>query len=95
MSAAPAADHVLRMLALLSHHPEPVSAGLVAATLRLPRSTTYRLLSVLVDHGFVRYLPEERRYGLSVAASSWARRTRVRRRCSGSLGRSCGSWSTG
>ena len=32
MSAAPAADHVLRMLALLSHHPEPVSAGLVAAT---------------------------------------------------------------
>ena len=62
MSAAPAADHVLRMLALLSHHPEPVSAGLVAATLRLPRSTTYRLLSVLVDHGFVHYLPEERRY---------------------------------
>jgi DNA-binding IclR family transcriptional regulator len=68
VSAAPAADHVLRMLALLSHHPEPVSAGMVAATLHLPRSSTYRLLSVLVDHGFVHYLPEERRYGLSVAA---------------------------
>ena len=83
MSAAPAADHVLRMLALLSHHPEPVSAGLVAATLRLPRSTTYRLLSVLVDHGFVHYLPEERRYGLSVAAyelgSAYARQAPLQR----------------
>jgi DNA-binding IclR family transcriptional regulator len=45
------------MLTLLSHHPEPVSAGMVAASLRLPRSTTYRLLSVLLDHGFVHYLP--------------------------------------
>jgi len=83
MSAAPAADHVLRMLALLSHHPEPVSAGMVAATLRLPRSTTYRLLSILVDHGFVRYLPEERRYGLSVAAyelgSAYARQAPLQR----------------
>jgi DNA-binding IclR family transcriptional regulator len=71
------------MLALLSHHPEPVSAGMVAATLRLPRSTTYRLLSILVDHGFVRYLPEERRYGLSVAAyelgSAYARQAPLQR----------------
>jgi len=83
MSAAPAADHVLRMLALLSRHPEPVSAGLVAATLRLPRSTTYRLLSVLVDHGFVHYLPDERRYGLSVVAyelgSAYARQAPLQR----------------
>ena len=82
MSAAPAADHVLRMLTLLSHHPEPVSAGMVAATLRLPRSTTYRLLSILIDHGFVHYLPEERRYGLSVAAyelgSAYARQAAQR-----------------
>jgi DNA-binding IclR family transcriptional regulator len=83
MSAAPAADHVLRMLTLLSHHPEPVSAGMVAATLRLPRSTTYRLLSILIDHGFVSYLPEERRYGLSVAAyelgSAYARQAPLQR----------------
>ena len=83
MSAAPAADHVLRMLTLLSHHPEPISAGMVAATLRLPRSTTYRLLSILTDHGFVRYLPEERRYGLSVAAyelgSAYARQAPLQR----------------
>jgi DNA-binding IclR family transcriptional regulator len=83
MSAAPAADHVLRMLTLLAHHPEPISAGMVAATLRLPRSTTYRLLSILIDHGFVRYLPEERRYGLSVAAyelgSAYARQAPLQR----------------
>jgi DNA-binding IclR family transcriptional regulator len=83
MSAAPAADHVLRMLALLSHHPEPVSAGMVAATLKLPRSSTYRLLSILIDHGFVSYLPEERRYGLSVAAyelgSAYARQAPLQR----------------
>ena len=83
MSAAPAADHVLRMLTLLSHHPEPVSAGLVAATLKLPRSSTYRLLSTLIDHGFVDYLPEERRYGLSVAAyelgSAYARQAPLQR----------------
>ena len=83
MSAAPAADHVLRMLTLLSRHPEPVSAGMVAATLQLPRSSTYRLLSTLVDHGFVHYLPEERRYGLSVAAyelgSAYARQAPLQR----------------
>jgi DNA-binding IclR family transcriptional regulator len=71
------------MLTLLSHHPEPVSAGMVAATLRLPRSSTYRLLSILIDHGFVRYLPEERRYGLSVAAyelgSAYARQAPLQR----------------
>ncbi len=68
MSSAPAADHVLDVLALLSRQPEPVSAGTVAARLDLPRSTTYRLLAVLTDRGYVSYLPEERRYGLGVAA---------------------------
>ena len=77
MSAAPAADHVLRMLTPLSHHPSR-SRGMVAATLRLPRSTTYRLLSILIDHGFVHYLPEERRYGERVAAYELARPTRAR-----------------
>jgi DNA-binding IclR family transcriptional regulator len=71
------------MLTLLSHHPEPVSAGMVAATLQLPRSSTYRLLSTLIDHGFVHYLPEERRYGLSVAAyelgSAYARQAPLQR----------------
>ena len=33
-----------------------------------PRSTTYHLLTVLTEHGFVVHLPEERRYGLGLAA---------------------------
>jgi DNA-binding IclR family transcriptional regulator len=68
MSSAPAADHVLDVLALLARQPEPVSAGTVATRLGLPRSTTYRLLAILTDRGYVSYLPEERRYGLGVAA---------------------------
>ena len=68
VSAAPAADRVLAVLAVLARQPEPVPAGVVAAALGLPRSTTYRLLGVLIEHGLVSYLPEERRYGLGVGA---------------------------
>ena len=67
-SAAPAADRVLEVLALLAREPEPMAGGAVAARLGLPRSTAYRLLAVLIEHGYVTYLPEERRYGLGVAA---------------------------
>lgn len=68
MSSAPAADHVLAVLTLLARQPEPVSAGTVAARLGLPRSTTYRLLAILRDHGFVSHLPDRQRYGLGIAA---------------------------
>ena len=68
MSGAPAADHVLEVLALLAREPEPMAGGVVAARLGLPRPTAYRLLSVLVEHGYVVHLAEERRYGLGVAA---------------------------
>ena len=67
VSAAPAADHVLRILGVVARHPEPMPAAAVAAALGLPRSTAYRLLAVLVEHGYLAYLPEERRYGLGVA----------------------------
>ena len=43
-------------------------AAAIARDLGLPRSTTYHLLAVLADEGFVVHLPEERRYGLGVAA---------------------------
>ncbi|HLT61419.1 MAG TPA: IclR family transcriptional regulator [Microlunatus sp.] len=68
MSAAPAADHVLAVLTLLARQPEPVSAGTIAGRLGLPRSTTYRLLGVLRDHGFVSHLADRHTYGLGVAA---------------------------
>ena len=68
MSLAPAADQTLAILTLLSRQPEPLPAAAIAATIGAPRSTTYRLLSVLVEHRFLSYLPEQRRYGLGVAA---------------------------
>lgn len=71
-SGAPArgAEDVLRVLGLLTRRPEPMPAAMIASVLGLSRSSTYRLLGVLVDHGFVA-MDEgvgSRRYGLGVAA---------------------------
>jgi len=83
MSLAPAADAALRILALLARQAEPVPAGLISVTLHLPRSTTYRLPGILIEQGFVSYLPEERRYGLGVVSfelgSTYARQMPLRR----------------
>ena len=68
MANAPAAKHALALLTLLARHTEPLPAGSIARELGLPRSTTYHLLAVLRDAGFVTHLEEERRYGLGVAA---------------------------
>ncbi|NNM47980.1 IclR family transcriptional regulator [Knoellia koreensis] len=68
MPNAPAARHALEVLTLLARHTEPLPAGTIARELGLPRSTTYHLLTALTDTGFVTHLPEERRYGLGVAA---------------------------
>ncbi len=68
MTNAPAAGQALAVLGLLSRHTEPLPAATIAARLGIARSSTYHLLAVLQDHGFVVHLPEERRYGLGVAA---------------------------
>jgi DNA-binding IclR family transcriptional regulator len=68
MTLAPAADHVLAVLTLLANHAEPLPAGTIAHQLGLPRSTVYRLLGILREHGFVSHLAEERRYSLGLAA---------------------------
>jgi DNA-binding IclR family transcriptional regulator len=64
----PAAAQTLRILTYLAARAGPQPAGRIAEALRLPRSTTYHLLNVLQENGFVIHLPEERRYGLGVAA---------------------------
>lgn len=64
----PAADHTLRILSLLAKARGPMPATMIAAQLELPRSTVYHLLTALQRHGFVMHLPEERRYGLGIAA---------------------------
>ncbi len=68
MANAPAAGHALDVLALIARRGEPVPAAAIARDLGLPRSSVYHLLAVLVDRGYVRHLPEERRYGLGLAA---------------------------
>jgi DNA-binding IclR family transcriptional regulator len=67
-SRVPAAEQTLRILTHLARHAGPLPAARIAADLGLPRSTTYHLLTVLADAGFVVHLPEERRYGLGVTA---------------------------
>lgn len=68
MSQVPAAAQTLAVLRLLAAQAGPVPAAAIARDLGLPRSTTYHLLAVLVDQAFVVHLPEERRYGLGIAA---------------------------
>lgn len=68
MANAPAAGHALDLLTVLARHATPQPAAALARELGLPRSSTYHLLAVLVERGFVVHLPEERRYGLGVAA---------------------------
>ncbi|TFD63150.1 IclR family transcriptional regulator [Cryobacterium suzukii] len=67
-SKVPAADSALRILSHLATQRGPVPAVTLATSLGLPRSTVYQLLAVLTERGFVVHLPEERRYGLGVAA---------------------------
>jgi DNA-binding IclR family transcriptional regulator len=65
---APAAGHALDLLGLIARRGEPVPAAALARDLGLPRSSVYHLLAVLADRGYVRHLPEQRRYGLGLAA---------------------------
>ncbi|HKH07536.1 MAG TPA: IclR family transcriptional regulator [Agromyces sp.] len=64
----PAADQTLAILTHLAAQRGPVPAATIAHALGLPRSTVYHLLAVMQERGFVVHLPEERRYGLGVAA---------------------------
>jgi DNA-binding IclR family transcriptional regulator len=64
----PAARSALAVLQAMARQPGPVPAAVLARDLGLPRSTTYHLLTELLAAGFVVHLPEERRYGLGVAA---------------------------
>lgn len=65
MSSVPAARHTLRIVRYLASHGGPVRASTVARDLGLPRSTTYHLLSVLQDEGFLVHSPENQAYALS------------------------------
>lgn len=87
MSNAPAAGHALAVLRLLAQHAEPLPAAMIARELGLPRSSTYHLLAVLREAGFVAHLGDHRRWVWALRRTNWVRPTPGRRRCSGSHGR--------
>ncbi|MGC5224784.1 IclR family transcriptional regulator [Micromonospora sp. DT81.3] len=64
----PAADQTLRILSFLAHQRGPVAARTIATALGIPRSSVYHLLGALETHRFVVHLPDDRRWGLGVAA---------------------------
>ena len=61
----PAADSTLRILSYLSRQRGSVPAATIATALGLPRSTTYHLLTTMLEHGFV--VNGDRRWALGVA----------------------------
>ncbi|CAN5408219.1 IclR family transcriptional regulator [soil metagenome] len=67
-SASPAVGRSLQVLLALAARAGPVGAATLARELGIPRSTVYHLLDVLVEHHFVVHLPDQRGYGLGVAA---------------------------
>lgn len=91
MANVPGASHALDVLELLARRGEPLPAAAVARELGLPRSSTYHLLSVLRDRGYVSHLEGERRYGLGVAAyelgSAYQRQVPLQRISRGTLDR--------
>lgn len=68
MAGVPAARQTLGILTYLATRPGPVGAATLARDLGLPRSTAYHLLAELQAADFVVHLPEDRAYGLGVAA---------------------------
>lgn len=91
MANVPGAANALDVLELLARRGEPLPAATVARELGLPRSSTYHLLSVLRDRGYVSHLEGERRYGLGVAAyelgSAYQRQAPLQRIARGTLDR--------
>lgn len=68
MTNVPAATQTLTILRLLADQASPMPAAAIARDLGLPRSTVYHLLRAMCDQGFVVHIPDQRRYGLGVAA---------------------------
>lgn len=68
MSQVPAATRTLRILRYLASQPGPVPVSRIATSLRIPRSSAYHLLTAMAEEGFVVHLPDDRGFGLGLAA---------------------------
>lgn len=83
MGQVPAATRALRVLKFLASQPDPVALDRIARAVDLPRSTAYHLVNAMIEEGFVTHLPDDRCYGLGVAAfevgSGYARQAPLQR----------------
>jgi DNA-binding IclR family transcriptional regulator len=66
--SVPAATAALRVLRFLATQRGPMPAGRIADAVGLPRSSTYALLAAMRSEGFVTHFPDDRRWGLGIAA---------------------------
>lgn len=67
-STSPAVGRALDILTHLSSQAGPVGAAAIARDLGLPRSSTYHILTVLAERGFVLHVPESNGWALGAAA---------------------------
>ena len=67
-SAVKSAERTMEVLTYLNTQARPVLASSISRHVGLPKSSTYHLLNVMRDRGFVSYFPEERVWGLGPAA---------------------------
>jgi IclR family transcriptional regulator, acetate operon repressor len=67
-STSPAVGRALDLLLFLAGKSGPVTGAAIARELKIPRSSTYHLLDVLITRGFVVHFPDQRTYGLGMAA---------------------------
>jgi IclR family transcriptional regulator, acetate operon repressor len=58
-------ERTLGILELLAAHPEGQSLRAIAGRLNMPQSATHRLLTALVQQGYVKQLRDQGEYGLS------------------------------
>ncbi|WP_176561917.1 IclR family transcriptional regulator [Mycolicibacterium palauense] len=56
----------------LAAHGEPVRAATLSRELGLPRSSTYQLIAVMQDEGFIVHFPEDQTYALSASLGELA-----------------------
>lgn len=75
----PAVRNCIALLRALGKTTSPVSAGALARSLHMPRSSTYQLLQVLVDEGLVVHVPGAASYtlgdGVFELGSAYSRRS--------------------
>lgn len=67
-STSPAVGRALDLLTYLAGKSGPVSGAVIARDLKIPRSSAYHLLDVLIGRGFVVHFADRRSYGLGMAA---------------------------